>query len=153
VDKKSLLIAFLTAFLIGGLFLVGVCFDTAKASTEVSGLISSNTTWTKANSPFTLTGPISINNGIKLTIEPGVTVNLGSYYIQVNGTLTAKGTSTDQIQFNGGQIIFTQVGNGWNEQTGSGCIIENAIVNSAATSKLSLKFDHNDVGQSYVDCG
>ena len=50
--QKSLLIAFLTAIIIGGLTSVGyVHFVTVQASTDVSGIIASDTTWTKANSP------------------------------------------------------------------------------------------------------
>ena len=42
--------------------------------TEVSGIISSNTTWTLENSPYIVTGNILLNEGITLTIEAGVTV-------------------------------------------------------------------------------
>jgi hypothetical protein len=52
---------------------------------------------------------VAVNNGVTLTIEPGVTVNLNSFYIRVNGTLTARGTDNDKISFNGGYIVFTSV--------------------------------------------
>jgi parallel beta-helix repeat protein len=96
----------------------------------VSGIITSDTTWTKAKSPYNLTGNIAIDKEVTLVIEPGVTVNLNSYYIRVNGTLTAKGTKADSIVFNGGSIEFTQSSSSWNEQTGTGSIIENSIINS-----------------------
>jgi|GEM_PF-550011 len=129
--RKSLLIAFLTAIIISGLTLVStVPFRTVYASTEVSGVISSDTTWTQANSPYTLTGNVLVNNGVTLTIQAGTTVDLGSYYIMVNGTLQALGSKTNPITFNGGQITFTQNSTDWNESTGTGCIIQNAVLSS-----------------------
>jgi hypothetical protein len=117
---------------------------TVQASTDVNGIISSDTTWTKASSPYSLTGPVAINQGVTLRVEPGVTVNLNDYYIRVNGTLTAKGNPTDKITFNGGQITFTTVSNGWNEQTQSGCIIQNAIVNQIVISNSNpVKIDNS----------
>ena len=119
--RRLILIAFLTAIMIGGLTLVGTGhFGTVQASTSVSGIISLDTTWTQANSQYELTGNVLVSNGVTLTIQPGVTVNLGSYYIQVNGTLTAKGTSDNPIRFNSGSITFNSYSTSWNEQTGSG---------------------------------
>lgn len=66
--------------------------ETVQASTDVIGIITSNTTWTKANSPYNLTGSILVSNGVELTILAGVTVNLNGYVIMVNDTLTAGGS-------------------------------------------------------------
>jgi hypothetical protein len=96
------------------------------ASTEVTSIINSNTTWTKAGSPYELHGPVAILPGATLTIEAGATVNFNTNYLQVNGTLIAKGTSTQRITFNNGFIAFTPDAVGWDEQTNSGSIIENA---------------------------
>jgi hypothetical protein len=115
--------------MVGWLVLVFAAnFGVAQASADVSGIIGSDTTWTKANSPYSLTGNILVGNGATLTIEAGATVNLNDYYIMVNGTLRAQGTETEQIQFNGGEIAFTEHSTDWDEQTGSGCIIENAQI-------------------------
>jgi hypothetical protein len=169
VNKKSLLSAFLTAILIGGSILASAMrFETVQASTEVTGIISSDTTWTKSNSPYNLTGNVLVESGVTLTVEadttvnfdeyfirvngsliiqPGVTLNImtvvGSGSIQVNGLLTARGTSTNPILVNGGtyyyawiapptysSIVFSQYSIPWNEQTASGCIIENAFLTS-----------------------
>lgn len=106
------------------------------AFTPVSGTLASDVTWTKANSPYNLTGTVRVASGVTLTIEPGVTVNLGNYFFDVNGTLIAKGDSNDKIvfannrQFGGTEIIFSQFSTSWNEQTGQGCIIENAVFKS-----------------------
>lgn len=103
----------------------------AQGGTNVSGLINSDTVWTKAGSPYTLTGNIAVNQGITLTIQPGVTANFNGYYLRVNGTLTAVGTQTETITVNSAQIVFTALSNGWSEQTNSGCIIQYAIINQS----------------------
>ncbi|MBN1357416.1 right-handed parallel beta-helix repeat-containing protein [Candidatus Bathyarchaeota archaeon] len=122
---------------------------TVQGYEAVRGIITSDTTWTKANSPYNLTGNIAIDEGVTLNIEAGVTINLNGYYIRVNGTLIAKGTSTDNILFNGGSIKFTQLSNSWNEQTGTGSIIENSIINSLlATGGGSPKIINNEITES-----
>ena len=115
-----------------------------------TGIINSDATWTRIGSPYTLTGPVAVNQGVTLTIEAGTTVNLNNYYIQVNGTLIAIGNNVDQIKINGpadvrGGIIFTSVSNGWNQQTGSGCIIENSIISTSVIAQNSVKVDHNTI--------
>lgn len=112
--------------MISGLLFTGSSFfDLAIASQSAIGVISSNTTWTNAEGPYELTGPVAVGSGATLTFEAGTTINLNSYYIQVNGTLIARGTSTNLINFNGGAITFTSTSTSWNEQTALGSIIEN----------------------------
>lgn len=92
---------------------------------------------------------MAIDKGVTLTIEPGVTVNLNGYNIRVNGTLTAKVTRADNIVFNGGSIEFTQSSGSWNEQTGTGSIIENSIINSLlATGGGSPTIINNKITES-----
>jgi hypothetical protein len=100
----------------------------AQSGTTVNGIITSNTTWTQANSPYSLTGPVAVNIGVTLTIQAGTTVNLGSYYIQVNGTLVAMGNTANAIVFNSGTFNFEQSSNSWNGQTQTGCIIEYSVL-------------------------
>jgi len=150
--RKLFLIAFLTAIIMSGLTLVGTAhFGTVQASTDATGIISSNTTWTKTSSPYSLTGPITIGNGVTLTIEAGVTVNLNGYKIQVNGILYARGSNANSIVFTSDPagnegIAFTSGSTSWNEQTGTGCIIENSVLDSvsisinSASPKLSNNF-------------
>jgi hypothetical protein len=82
------------------------------------GIISSDTTWTRANSPYSLKGNVLVDVGATLTIEPGARVNCNNYYIMVEGTLTAKGTSDDKIFLTGGEITLTS----------DGTIIQNAVI-------------------------
>ncbi|MAB85538.1 MAG: hypothetical protein CL856_06740, partial [Cryomorphaceae bacterium] len=81
--------------------------------TEVtSGFIMSNTTWTKANSPYFLTGDVIVPDSVTLTIEPGVNVRFKAksddlssgedqnrIEIRVSGKLKANGNATDTISF------------------------------------------------------
>jgi hypothetical protein len=106
-------------------------------------VIGSDTTWTTADSPHTLTGPVFVVNGATLTIEAGVAVDLNGYYITVNGTLVALGTSSERVQItNGEKLEFTEFSNGWNEQTGYGCILRGANVSCTIVSSVSLKLDN-----------
>ena len=122
MNSKSFSSASLTVILIAGLVLAGaMCFSTVQASTEVIGIISSNLTFTKANSPYVFTGPVVVNSNATLTIQPGVTIDLNDNYLEVDGTLIAKGSSDEWIYFNSGSINFESAST-------SSCIIENAIL-------------------------
>lgn len=111
-------------------------------------IISSDTTWTKADSPHNITGPLLVNEGVTLTIEAGTSLKVNNYGIRVDGTLRAIGSSAQKIQFdNCTEIEFTTNSNGWNEQTSSGSIIEYAILGSCVvSSNVSLKLDNTVFG-------
>ncbi len=82
------------------LLLVFLSISPISAATPVSGTISSNTTWAVADSPFQVTGNVTVASGVTLTIEPGVTVKFDSgKVLEVEGTLVARGTSTSTITF------------------------------------------------------
>jgi hypothetical protein len=70
------------------------------SQTQVSGLINSSRTWTKANSPYNITGNTQINEGVTLTIEPGVRVVFnGDFSFKAFGPIIAEGTAADSIYF------------------------------------------------------
>ena len=147
--------------MIGGLAIAGTMrFSTVKAATSVSGIIFSDTTWTKADSPINITGPTAIAKGVTVTIEPGAVVHFNINTLEVNGTLRAIGTSTEPITLNGdyrgrlpyfgssdhnGILTFTSESNGWNAQTETGCIIENVNVISLSVyiHGVSVKLNNN----------
>jgi len=85
--------------------------------TNVGGPITSNTTWTAACSPYIVTSNVLVMNGVRLTIEPGVTIKVNAKKaMQIDGELIARGTESSPITFtaNGttapgfwGYILFT----------------------------------------------
>jgi hypothetical protein len=80
---------------------------TAQANpsvTNVCGALGANTTWTLANSPYTVcnTFSVTVPQGATLTIEPGVEVRFDSgAELYVYGQLTATGSPTMPITFTG----------------------------------------------------
>jgi parallel beta-helix repeat protein len=101
VNTKSLASVFFIAVILAGLLLVGtVQFSTVKASTDVTGLISSDTTWTLASSPYIVTGDVLVDAGVVLTIEQGVVVKFGSgTSLFVDGTLVVDGDEAHPVTF------------------------------------------------------
>ena len=87
--------------LIGGLVLASVMrFGTVQASTDVSGLISSDTTWTLSGSPYIITGDVLVDANVVLTIESGVVVKFnGGTNLLIDGTLVVNGDETHPITF------------------------------------------------------
>lgn len=82
-----------------GIFLC-LLFKTGHSQTNVSGVISTNTTWTKAGSPYNITGNTQINSGSVLTIEPGARIVFtGNFYLKALGNIIAIGNSVDSIYF------------------------------------------------------
>jgi hypothetical protein len=71
---------------------------------QVGGTITSDTTWTAANSPYIVTSTIIIPENVILTLEPGVTVtaqpSIGKMFL-INGFIQAHGNATDKIVFDG----------------------------------------------------
>jgi hypothetical protein len=155
--SKSLIILMLLLAL-STLIVASIPVGVAEGATRVSGNITSNMVWTKANSPYILEGPVTIDNGITLTVEAGAIVNLNSYSVQILGTLSARGTNDDFIQIKGlsgsevYQIIFNQTSVAWSEYTNSGSIIENCIIDVASIfiDNASPKISHNSVGGANV---
>ena len=76
------------------------CQSPAYADTDVSGVISENSTWTKAEAPYVVTGDLTVAEGVTLTVEPGVVVKFDlSRRMTINGGLNAAGTVEQPIYF------------------------------------------------------
>jgi parallel beta-helix repeat protein len=128
----------------------------AQTGTQFNGIIDTDTTWTKTNSPYILTGPVAVAQGVTLTIESGVSVNIGTYSFIVNGTLKAIGDSQDQLSLSSrypGGLYFMSSSTSWNEQTGSGCIIENARIDGDIILRnASIKINACTLSSGNLDC-
>ena len=104
-------------FIISCMFVIssmGVLF----ADTNVSGDIASDTSWTRDNSPYIVTGNVTILSGVTLTVDDSVTIKFdSSRRLYVYGTLNAIG-STYGITFTSsnaspspGDWDYIQIGN------------------------------------------
>jgi hypothetical protein len=110
----------------------------AEAGTNVSGVINSDTVWTKSGSPYGFTGNVLVNSGFSLTIQSGVIVNFNGHYLRINGTLSAQGTPDSNIIFNiatnvldgNAAIQFSRSSTSWNENTQSGSILQYVDITS-----------------------
>jgi|GEM_PF-4408938 len=74
--------------------------DQRPASTDVSGLISTNTVWNLAGSPYNLTDRVEVAISATLTIEPGVVVNGNHHFMQIYGALTVRGNPSSLVKIN-----------------------------------------------------
>ncbi|MGB9684125.1 MAG: right-handed parallel beta-helix repeat-containing protein [Candidatus Bathyarchaeales archaeon] len=75
-------------------------FVPAAKATYVEGIIGIDTVWSLVDSPFILSGNVTVLAGATLTIEPGVEVKFGGLFsLVVNGTLFSRGMEEKPIKF------------------------------------------------------
>jgi hypothetical protein len=98
--NRALSLFLLSASFASLLLVVNADLGFAQAKTPVSGVIRQDTTWTIAGSPYVFTGAVGVAEGVTLTIDAGVTVELGLYRLEVNGSLNAQGAPQQKITFN-----------------------------------------------------
>jgi hypothetical protein len=152
VNKKSVLPMAVLSVLLLSTFAVTMNFVTAQASTNVLGIITSDTTWTRENSPYNFVAPVTVNQGVTLTIERGVTVNINEFYLEVDGTIKAQGTSDKNIVVNSGERasstnLNTQYPN-YNiilADDSPNSIIENAVFNDTSAIYATSIINVNSV--------
>ena len=124
---------------------------TASAQTNVQGGIYANTTWTLANSPYTMTGSIVVFPGKTLTIQPGVVVNVQNpgpgnlYYLEIRGSLVAKGTKNLPIVFK------SAVPNDTNQYAWSGILIKGTQGGSIDLNAIHLKNAYHALDNDQTD--
>jgi hypothetical protein len=79
---------------------LGEDLEPRRLLAQVAGNISQDTVWTLANSPYEVTGDVTVQAGVTLQIEPGVDVRFrANTGIQVRGQLEADGTADARIRF------------------------------------------------------
>ena len=80
--------------------LLALAYPPVAGATPVCGTISTDTPWTLDYSPYVMTCNVTVNAGVTLTIEPGVTVqgNAATSLI-INGSLSAAGEESARITF------------------------------------------------------
>jgi len=102
--QLELFVVFLTVvFVIAGLG-NRTLFPVAKA-TYVEGVITQNTTWTLVDSPFVLSGNLTVYQNATLTIEPSVEVKFGGVFsLFIYGGLAADGTDEKIIRFTSNKL-------------------------------------------------
>jgi hypothetical protein len=131
------------------LFFLSFLFGSfSNAQTFVSGIITSDTTFTIAGSPYLVTANLIINNGFTLTIEPGVTVKFNqNTSLLILGKLLVNG-STSGVTFTAntnsptpgywGGISFGAIASpaiyDINNNYLSGSVINNAMIDYAGST-------------------
>lgn len=93
---KALYVFLLSATLASVALVMELDLGSAQTPIEVNGILTQDTTWNKQGNPYIFTGAVGVPQGVTLTIEAGVTVDLGAYYLEVNGTLNVEGTETER---------------------------------------------------------
>jgi hypothetical protein len=81
---------------------------TPKPYTEVGGMLRSNTTWGLTDSPYLVTKSVQIPEGITLTIEAGVEVQVDKEAMPflVEGILRVNGSQMSPVYLRGQQGLF-----------------------------------------------
>ncbi|KPK82666.1 MAG: hypothetical protein AMS27_14350 [Bacteroides sp. SM23_62_1] len=92
------------------------CYSSAQTTIEVSGVITADSTWSADT--VKITGDVTVNDNVTLTIEPGTYVEFQDYYkLYINGTLIAEGDPVDSITFTVNDTIgwssFESTDGGW----------------------------------------
>lgn len=98
-----------------GLVLCAVGARTARGGTNVGGVISADTTWTLAGSPYIVGADLMVANNATLSIAPGVEARFAAgKTLEVGfGQLIARGTATDNIRFTANVVGPVADANRW----------------------------------------
>ncbi|VAW43067.1 hypothetical protein MNBD_CHLOROFLEXI01-472 [hydrothermal vent metagenome] len=90
------------SLLLGLGFVINGRIQAKPQMVDVGGSITTDTIWTVANSPYIITETVTVEAGVILTVEAGVTVmtsgDMGQY-LDVKGHLEVIGTAVNPILF------------------------------------------------------
>ncbi len=113
-------------------------------TTNVCGVINSDTTWLLASSPYDVcSGGLTVASGATLTIQPGIVVQFESgtsNYLNVQGALQANGSTTQPITFTG---VVASPGS-W-----AGVFADGTSITPARANLSYVTLDYGGVGGSY----
>lgn len=102
---KRIILCMVCVLAVFGMLFIGRGLAIQAASNVISicGAITSDTTWTALNSPYEVCpGGATVEAGVTLTIQPGVTVQFQTNArLTTSGVMTAFGTATQPITFTG----------------------------------------------------
>lgn len=136
--KQRLAYILIALFIVNTTFFAGLNSNTAKAQgsgTSVGGIISVDSTWTPAGNPYIFVDNVTVAKNITLTILPGTVIDLKLANFIIDGTLNAKGNDTNWIILPAQKrltyswpprIYFNSSSTSWDENTGTGSIIDHA---------------------------
>lgn len=107
--------------------------------TVTGGTLTSNTTFTAAGSPYTITDDLIVPAGITLTVEAGVTLNMKpARHIRVIGTLNLQGTEGNEILLDG---CHGQLWGGLSfEETTTTSFLDHVIVRNATRGQDPTRY-------------
>jgi hypothetical protein len=114
--------------------------NTPVATNFISGTISGNTIFAATNSPYRITGSMTIPAGVMLTIQPGTTLQIANganITVANGGRILAEGTA-------GAPILFTRAAGG----TAWGNMTINGAVGSPETRITHANFEFNVTSSS-----
>jgi hypothetical protein len=84
------------------------------ATTQFSGGIFSDQTWTKSNSPYLINGNVTIFPNVSLTIESGVEIKfINAISFQVRGNIIFNGAANDSIFISAQNVISYNINSSW----------------------------------------
>ncbi|MCK5290424.1 MAG: PKD domain-containing protein [Thermoplasmata archaeon] len=99
VGRKGGSIAVVLLMMWAGLVGMFVTQSPSAMGTLVSGHITNDTTWTESGSPYIVTGTVTVDYNVTLTIREGVEVlfESGFYDLTVDGRLRSLGNATKRV--------------------------------------------------------
>lgn len=139
------------------------------AATQVSGAVVVDTVWTAANSPYLVTGSITVGNGATLSIDAGVIVHMsaGADLTVDSGGLRVKGTVSEPVRITSHRLLGAQAGipGDWGRLRFNGgtiaakAILENLVVefgqgvvlSAAAPTFNNVALNHHNAPAMTID--